>query len=183
MADSSSAPGTLRPVIEVEHPCQVTECVEKFTFDSAEHRGVNCLYCRALIGPWQAKPTPETRRQPAGPNGAFRDDLGKARWDLLPPEALLPVLRTLAYGEQKYEAWNWTKGLTYTQVYASVLRHLTAWRQGKDQDPESGESHLAHAACNILFLLFFYEHQEAYQSPSLDDREVPKGPRDAPQGA
>jgi hypothetical protein len=32
------------------------------------------------------------------------------------------------------------------------MRHLNAWRDGEDVDPESGRSHIAHiaASCNIL---------------------------------
>jgi len=34
------------------------------------------------------------------------------------------------------------------------MRHLVAEYKGEDYDIESGFLHLAHAACNILFLLW-----------------------------
>jgi hypothetical protein len=48
------------------------------------------------------------------------------------------------------------------------MRHIMAFNDGEDKDPESGLSHLAHAACCIMFLLEFEKtHQE------LDDRFKP----------
>jgi hypothetical protein len=45
------------------------------------------------------------------------------------------------------------------------MRHLHAFNDGEDKDPESGLSHLAHASCCLMFLLEFEKtHQE------LDDR-------------
>jgi hypothetical protein len=40
-----------------------------------------------------------------------------------------------------------------------------AWYSGEDFDPESGLSHLAHAACNLMMLQEF-----EYTKPLLDDR-------------
>lgn len=35
------------------------------------------------------------------------------------------------------------------------MRHLTAWWGGEKSDPESGEHHLAHLGCCVIFLLWF----------------------------
>ena len=36
-----------------------------------------------------------------------------------------------------------------------MCRHIFAWWGGEDKDPETGFSHLAHAACCLLFLMEF----------------------------
>ncbi len=61
--------------------------------------------------------------------------------------------RVMAFGAKKYAAWSWSDGKAWSKDYAAVMRHLTYWANGEDVDPESGESHLAHAACDTMFLL------------------------------
>lgn len=39
------------------------------------------------------------------------------------------------------------------RYFAAAMRHLWAWWTGEERDAETGESHLAHAACCVLFLL------------------------------
>ena len=49
---------------------------------------------------------------------------------------------------------NWDKVEDHENRYMdAALRHLNAHRRGEVTDSESGESHLAHAACCILFML------------------------------
>lgn len=80
-------------------------------------------------------------------------DEGKPQWHLLPIKALIEVIKALMHGKKKYGAWNWAQGGDYSRIYDATLRHITAWWDGEDLDPESGLSHLAHAACGVLFLL------------------------------
>ncbi len=80
-------------------------------------------------------------------------DTGKARLDLLAPDFLHAMGRVMAFGAKKYAAWSWSDGKAWSKDYAAVLRHMTYWANGEDLDPESGESHLAHAASDIMFLL------------------------------
>lgn len=82
-------------------------------------------------------------------------DDGKAPWHLLPYTAITEVIKVLQHGAIKYGEFNWMSGLEYSRVYSALMRHLTAWWQGEDKDPETGLSHLAHVACNALFLLTF----------------------------
>jgi hypothetical protein len=35
------------------------------------------------------------------------------------------------------------------------MRHIAAWQSTGNTDPESGHHHLAHAACNLIFLMWF----------------------------
>ena len=82
-------------------------------------------------------------------------DLGKDRWELLPIGPVREIVRIMTYGAKKYDADNWQELAGFNdRYYAAAMRHLTAWRTGEKLDPESGLSHLAHAACNLVFLLW-----------------------------
>ena len=82
-----------------------------------------------------------------------KDDAEKARWDLLPFDALDEVAIVLRYGAKKYAARNWEKGMAWGRLLAAALRHLAQWSLGHDIDDESGLPHLSHAACCVLMLL------------------------------
>lgn len=82
-------------------------------------------------------------------------DEGKVPLDSLPFEAVAHVGRVIRYGEKKYGRNNWTKGMVWSKLLGSTLRHLFAWAMGEDRDPESGEYHLAHACTDTLFLLTY----------------------------
>jgi len=89
--------------------------------------------------------------------GAKKSDDGKVRLDLLPVQPLLDIGQVLTFGADKYAERNWEKGFDWSRPYAATLRHLFAWWSGEDKDPETGLSHLAHAACEVMFLQEF-EH-------------------------
>lgn len=74
---------------------------------------------------------------------------------LLPPESLIEVAKVFGFGAEKYNEDNWRGGFKWRRLISAVLRHVFAWLGGEDKDPESGLSHLAHAACGILMLLSF----------------------------
>ena len=96
-----------------------------------------------------------------------KKDEGKLPWDLLPYDAVEAVVDVLKFGQAKYDARNWEKGIKQGRLFAAAQRHLTAWFQkGQDEDPESGLSHLAHAACTVLFMLAFVKRNRY----DLDDR-------------
>lgn len=94
-----------------------------------------------------------------------KDDETKCRLDLLPMDALWAIGDILTYGAQKYDAHNWEKGMDWHRPFGATLRHLFAFWCGEDMDKESGKPHLAHAACELLFLLTYY-----LRSVGRDDR-------------
>lgn len=99
---------------------------------------------------------------------ALKFDEGKLPLHLLSTEAMNQTAAVLAFGADKYAAHNWRKGFAWSRPLAAAMRHITAFNAGEDKDPESGLSHLAHAACCIMFLLEFEKtHRE------LDDRYKP----------
>jgi hypothetical protein len=90
--------------------------------------------------------------------------------DQIPVVALRELGRVFAFGAAKYERDNWKNEYEWSKNYASALRHLTAWWQGEDKDPESDLSHLAHAMWHMV-VLYWFQRQARY--PEFDDR--PKG--------
>lgn len=82
-------------------------------------------------------------------------DQAKTQWGLLPWDALERVAQVMTYGASKYGNDNWRGGFKWRRVFSAAMRHLVAWMKGIDNDEETGISHLAHAACNILFLITF----------------------------
>jgi hypothetical protein len=139
-------------------------CSEPFKDKCPPH----CPKCGSLAIHGSADPDPkpsEIRRHTAGPNSALRDDIGKPPLDQLVPEAIRQEALVFAYGEARYDKFNWCKGHPWTQPLASALRHLFAFRDGEDLDPESGLSHLAHARANLAILFFCLQYH-----PDLDDR-------------
>ena len=82
-----------------------------------------------------------------------RDDIGKLPIHLIPVEALEMVAEVFRYGAFKYAPRNWEKGMNYSRMYSSAMRHLLAFWGGEDEDLESGLPHMAHAAWNCLCLL------------------------------
>lgn len=90
---------------------------------------------------------------------------GKPQWSLVPQTALLPMVRVLEFGAEKYDAHNWKKGLSIKEICESMKRHLDAFMEGIDNDEESGLSHIGHIQCNALFLSWMMQNK-----PQFDDR-------------
>ena len=103
--------------------------------------------------------------------GGQKFDSDKIRYDLLPPELLEEVARVLTFGAEKYSARNWELGMKWSRPFGAMMRHMWAWWGGEDKDPETGYSHLAHAACCIAFLV-------AYERRNAGEDDRPKaGPK------
>lgn len=107
---------------------------------------------------WQAHQAEAYRNICPAANTGFKDkqDIGKARWDLLPIKPIEEVVEVLTAGAVKYSENGWMHISNPKERYfAALMRHIVAWREGKTIDPESGKSHLIHAICNLLFLYHF----------------------------
>lgn len=98
--------------------------------------------------------------------GGKRLDAGKLRWDLLPVSPIEEIIKVYMAGTQKYEPWNWNKGILYSRVYAPLMRHATTWWNGESIDKEFGLNHMAHASWNAITLLAY----ELQKRTDLDDR-------------
>ena len=87
--------------------------------------------------------------------GFVKNDSGKLQWSLLPFEELKDVVRVLMLGAKKYTPDNWKKCDDITRYKDALMRHVISYICGETIDDESQISHLAHAVCNCLFLMYF----------------------------
>lgn len=85
--------------------------------------------------------------------GGTKHDASKPPLSLIPVEALNSMADVLAYGAKKYGKGNYKAGFKQSRLLDAALRHLTAYASKEDKDPESGLSHLGHAAASIAMLL------------------------------
>lgn len=96
---------------------------------------------------------------------ADRFNNGKLKWSYIHWPSMEEMVKVLMYGANKYAPHNWMKGLPMTEISESLLRHLFAFMQGEDIDPESGESHIGHMMCNLMFMNYVYKFKTEF-----DDR-------------
>jgi hypothetical protein len=98
-------------------------------------------------------------------SGGEKESAGKPPVALVPAELMLGAARAFAFGEKKYSAHNWRKGVPACEYYSALQRHLLAWIEGESQDRESGYSHMDHAAACLAMLM-----QTLKDRPDLDNR-------------
>lgn len=103
------------------------------------------------------------------PGFAPKFDSTKVRVDLLPIDPMMQVANVFGFGAKKYFANSYRQGETvaWSRTYGSILRHLFAFWQGEDTDPESGLPHLAHAGTQLFILMEHTAHNK-----DKDDRFV-----------
>ena len=98
----------------------------------------------------------------------MKHDQGKAPIHLIPPEIIIDIANTLQYGAEKYGPHNWRddmKETNWSRTYGSLQRHLLAFWDGEDNDPESGNNHLNHAITQLMILCMQYKYAK-----NMDDR-------------
>lgn len=79
----------------------------------------------------------------------------KPRWSLMPKGTVLQIIEVLEFGAAKYAENNWQHVPNGRQrYYDALMRHIESWWRGEKNDPESGLSHLAHAGCCLVFLMW-----------------------------
>lgn len=101
--------------------------------------------------------------------GARRDSLkGKARYDLIPWESAKRLAELYQRGAVKYGENNWEKGIPFSRVYGSLIRHVFQYAEG-----DATEDHLAAVAWNA-FTLMAYECR--IQEGKLPQSLVDMGP-------
>ena len=85
-------------------------------------------------------------------SGTKHDD-GKPDLSLIPRAAMNGIARALMFGANKYGRYNYCKGFANTRLAAACLRHVMAYLDGEDIDPESGLSHLDHALATLSMMV------------------------------
>jgi len=119
----------------------------------------------------------ETRATVTGEGGLHRDGDKAAiakyiHWALVIEAGMIWAQNNRAteeYPEGKYPdedgVPNFMLGIQHTKIADSLLRHIIAWLMGENVDPESRQTHLAHAMCCLNMLSF-----NVAEHPELDDR-------------
>lgn len=95
----------------------------------------------------------------------YNDGKPKLSYVLQFPNAIKGLSYVCDKGAVKYKRYNWKKGLPFTEVADSLLRHLTAVLDGEDYDPEDGIPHIDRVVWNALALSEYWRTH-----PELDDR-------------
>lgn len=96
----------------------------------------------------------------------YDDD--KIPLDLLSPYFLSGTAEVLRFGAEKYESYNWAKGIKYSRVFSALQRHLWAFWAGENLDQETGLPHLWHANCCLMFLTHYEAADDLYKE--FDDK-------------
>jgi len=89
----------------------------------------------------------------------------------LPVPVIMECGLVKLHGDLKYGRYNWREaGVRSSVYYDACIRHLAAWWEGEDLDPDSGIHHLAHAMTGLMVL-----RDSQLVGNCKDDRPVPHG--------
>ncbi len=106
----------------------------------------------------QSTPEYQFHTEAADEGRSLRYNSGKPDYSLIPMASLAEVAKVLEYGASKYERGNWLRPTSWEVSFGCLQRHMAAWQSGEDNDEESGRSHIAHAACNLIQMLHMLEN-------------------------
>lgn len=85
----------------------------------------------------------------------MKNDSSKPMWSRLPFDAVNEIVKVLDHGAQEYSEDNWKYVANFRARYLSAtFRHLAKYALGELYDRDSGLHHLAHAGCDIMFLIW-----------------------------
>jgi len=97
--------------------------------------------------------------------GALHHDSGKPPIGLIPYQSLVFESNGMEYGAIKYSRDDWRKGMTYSRIINSAIRHMYKMLDRENYDIENGVSHLGEAKASLGILAeLMRTHKE------LDDR-------------
>lgn len=99
-------------------------------------------------------------------NTSLRLNQGKIQTREIDPAFILGMAKVLTESRSKYPHFNWAKPTKLSTPYESMMRHILAFQQGEDIDPDDGLPHLLKAAVNIMFMNYHVSNNKDY----ADDR-------------
>ncbi len=107
------------------------------------------------------------------PNDPKREaGMRKVPFQALPMAVLAEMAVAHGEGMAKYGGFNWREGrVCASTYYGAAMRHLVAWIEGEDIDPDSGLSHLIKAMTSLGVL-----RDAQIQGTAIDDRPRPSPP-------
>jgi len=91
------------------------------------------------------------KRKPTNP----KDSCGikKVPMSGMPMNVLMEAGLVKLHGDLKYGRFNWREaGVRGSVYYDAAIRHLAAWYEGEDIDPDSGVHHISHAITGLAVL-------------------------------
>jgi hypothetical protein len=94
-----------------------------------------------------------------------KHDSGKPPVTLIPSEFILGLAEVFGKGALKYGRHNFRDGIEISRTLDAALRHILAFSEREDLDPETGLSHLFHAGCSLAMCAYNLKNH-----PDLDDR-------------
>lgn len=100
-----------------------------------------------------------------------KDSIGvkKVPMSGMPAPVLMECGLVKLHGDLKYGRYNWRDaGVRSSVYYDACMRHLMAWWEGEDLDPDSGIHHIAHAMTGLAVL-----RDSQLQGNCNDDRPKP----------
>ena len=87
----------------------------------------------------------------------------------MPANVLLEAVLVKLHGDFKYGRFNWREtGVRGSIYFDAFIRHVFAWYEGEDEDPESGLHHIAHAITGLAVL-----RDSMMRGNWIDDRPEP----------
>jgi hypothetical protein len=91
----------------------------------------------------------------------------------VPMTVVLEIATAMREGAQKYGRHNWREAGVRSSVYFdAAIRHLFAWWEGEEIDPDSGISHLTKAIASLVVLRDGQMQSETQPELFNDDRPV-----------
>lgn len=91
---------------------------------------------------------------------ALRYNENKPKWSIVHFKSLIPFVRVLMFGAEKYSRDNWKNEMDIAEILDSTQRHLVEMMDGNTIDEESKELHAGHVMCNMMFYVYHLEKQK-----------------------
>lgn len=97
------------------------------------------------------KETPQSTHKPSNPKDAV--GVSKVPLSTVPCLVLLEVGLAMLEGAQKYGRHNYrADGVRASVYFDALMRHMMAWWEGEDIDPDSALSHVTKAIASLIVL-------------------------------
>jgi hypothetical protein len=99
-------------------------------------------------------PTPRRKAETKETNPKDAVGVRKVPGHVIPQRVIAETGLAMLEGARKYGSYNWRDAGVRASVYydAVVTRHLGAWWEGQDTDPDSGLSHVTKAIAGLTIL-------------------------------
>jgi hypothetical protein len=105
-----------------------------------------------------------------------KDDSDKLRFDLIDGGSLTDLARVYTFGARKYTDRNWEKGIQWSRVFGAVMRHMWAFWNGQDLDPETGLPHTIHAAWGCFALTNYLRNRKQFDDRPKEEARATQDP-------